>query len=116
MKKLMVLAAFVFVTMFSTGAAVAAEPPVASELCATTVASDLPAALTAPVTPSDTEQRMPSLDAIEDWNSSRVEVATCAGSYQWRCYGSDCGGYGVGQRRCCVGGSCGSWENTPICC
>lgn len=113
MKQLMVLAAFVILTAFSTGAAFAAEPPVAPELCATVAALDLPAALTAP---AETEKRMPSLEAIEAWDSSRSEVATCAGSYQWRCYGSDCGGYGVGQRRCCVGGSCGSWENTPICC
>lgn len=115
MKQLMVLAAFVILMAFTTGAAVAAEPPMAPELCATTVAAQLPAALTAPAAPSDTDGRTPSLEAIEAW-SSRVEVATCAGSYQWRCYGSDCGGLGVGQRRCCVGGSCGSWENTPICC
>ena len=113
MKQLMVLAAFVILTSFTPGAAVAAEPPVAPERCATSVTLDLPAALTAP---AETEQRMPSLDAIEDWNSSRVEVATCSGTWEWRCHGSDCGGYGVGQRRCCSGGSCGSWQNTPICC
>jgi hypothetical protein len=112
LKQLMVLAAFVILTAFTTGAAVAAEPLMAPALCVTTVAVELPAAITAP---AETEQRMPSLDAIEAW-SSRLEVATCAGSYEWRCHGSDCGGYGVGQRRCCVGGSCGSWQNTPICC
>lgn len=112
MKQLMVLAAFVLLTAFTTGSALAAEPPTAPGLCATTVATELPAALTAP---AETAQRMPSLDAIEAWNA-RLDVATCSGSYQWRCNGTDCGGYGIGQRRCCVGGSCGSWENTPICC
>lgn len=112
MKQLMVLAAFVILMAFTTGAAVAAEPSLAPELCATTVSAELPAAITAP---AETDGSTPSVEVIEAWNA-RLEVATCAGSYEWRCYGSSCGGLGVGQRRCCVGGSCGSWENTPFCC
>lgn len=118
MKKILMLLALVLLLPVVAMAADAA-PDTSVTLESVDATADAPQADTADAQLFATEGA-----EMMTFNADQGAVTFKSCWYKWRCSGSDCGGYGHGERQQCCGPDgpggayfcSGTWESTSICC